>query len=70
VLLDEGIPSVVSFCPIDTVRRGGRLNVNSTSHSTPVAPVEVSHWQVMHYENSSRATYHNLESTLIGYDTV
>jgi len=34
VLLHEGIPSVLNFYPTDTRRRGGRLNDDSTSHST------------------------------------
>jgi hypothetical protein len=30
VLLDEGVPSVVNFYPIDTERIGGRLNWGGT----------------------------------------
>jgi hypothetical protein len=62
--LDEGIPSVVNFYPIDTMRRGGRLNGNNTSHSTPVAPVKISPCQVVPGSNSSWATYHDLEITV------
>lgn len=55
VLLDEGIPSVVSFYPIDTMRRGGRLNGNNTSHSTLVTPVKVSDCHVMQNSKLSRS---------------